>query len=195
MRNIAKKHSIQADKSWGDLYYHVIPELINRLDLKSGIELGVAFGGHAESILEKTKIEKLYGVDYYMESTNSTDNFYWESVPYNQNDYDNMFNFTSNRLLKFGDRFSLIRDKTDSALGRITGDLDFVFIDALHTYEGVLNDLETWYDKIRSGGLISGHDYNHPNFPGVTKAVDEFVLSKKVDLIECDGHVWYFMKH
>ena len=38
--------------------------------------------------------------------------------------------------------------------------LDFIFIDAEHTYEGVKEDLNAWYSKIKQGGLISGHDFN-----------------------------------
>lgn len=49
--------------------------------------------------------------------------------------------------------------------------LDFVFIDADHTFEFVLNDIIAWYPKVKVGGTLAGHDY-HPNHPGVIKAVD-----------------------
>lgn len=195
IRNISKEHSKQSDKSWGDLYYHVIPDLINRMGLKRGVELGIAFGGHSKSILEKTNIEKLYGVDYYKESSDSTDNFYWDMVPYSQQDYDNMYEFTNERLSSFGDRFVMIRNTTSLAYDQVNEIVDFIFIDALHTYEGVLGDLEIWYNKVKPGGLISGHDYDHPNFPGVTVAVDEFADSKGCEIIKCEGHVWYFIKN
>jgi len=194
MRNISLEHSKQADKSWGDLYYHILPELINKMELKKGIELGTAFGGHSESILEKTNIHKLYTIDAYTKFDDSTDNFYWDGIPYDQADYDNMYSFTVERLSKFGDRCMLLKGKTGSSYPQINTPLDFIFIDALHTYDGVLNDLERWYAEIRIGGLISGHDYNHPNFPGVTKAVDEFSGLKNCNIIECEGHIWYFIK-
>jgi hypothetical protein len=194
MRNIAELHSLQADKSWGNLYYHVIPEIINRNKLKRGIELGVAFGGHAEFILKNTGIEKLYGVDYYHKMEGSTDNFYWDGIEYSENDYANLYNFTTNRLSVFKDRFEMIREKTDKSHLLVNEELDFIFIDALHTYDGVLSDLKNWYGKIKEGGIISGHDYNHPNFPGVTRAVDEFCYSLNKKMTVCDGHVWYFVK-
>ena len=50
--------------------------------------------------------------------------------------------------------------------------LDFVFIDATHTYDAVLADLEAWWPKIRYGGVLAGHDY--PAWQGVVDAVDDF---------------------
>jgi hypothetical protein len=49
--------------------------------------------------------------------------------------------------------------------------VDFVFIDACHTNESVLNDLDAWWPKIRPGGLLAGHDYA---WSGVAAAVHEF---------------------
>ena len=53
--------------------------------------------------------------------------------------------------------------------------VQFVYIDALHTYDGVKKDLKLWYPKIKKGGFISGHDYDSKHHPGVKIAVDEFL--------------------
>lgn len=37
--------------------------------------------------------------------------------------------------------------------------LDFVFIDADHSYDEVKKDIECWYPKVKLGGIIAGHDY------------------------------------
>lgn len=37
--------------------------------------------------------------------------------------------------------------------------LDFVFIDAAHDTESVINDIKAWFPKVKSGGYICGHDY------------------------------------
>ena len=50
--------------------------------------------------------------------------------------------------------------------------LDFVFIDALHTYESCRQDIKMWLPKIRNGGMIAGDDYTS-RFPGVVRAVRE----------------------
>ena len=55
--------------------------------------------------------------------------------------------------------------------------LDFVFIDADHSYEAVKEDLLAWVPKVKSGGIVSGHDYyeSHSGKLGVIRAVDEYV--------------------
>ena len=52
--------------------------------------------------------------------------------------------------------------------------LDAVFIDAGHDYQSVKADLQAWWPKVKPGGWIGGHDYGHPTFPDVKRAVDEF---------------------
>lgn len=54
--------------------------------------------------------------------------------------------------------------------------LDFVFIDADHSYEGAKADIRAWRKKVKPGGLLCGHDYENTDFPkfGVTQAVKEF---------------------
>lgn len=40
--------------------------------------------------------------------------------------------------------------------------LDFVYIDADHSYEGCKRDILAWAPKVKSGGILAGHDYyNH----------------------------------
>jgi hypothetical protein len=57
--------------------------------------------------------------------------------------------------------------------------IDFVFIDANHDYDYVKKDIEAWFPKVKTGGVIAGHDY-HKHWKGVVKAVDEFFLEKDV---------------
>ena len=54
------------------------------------------------------------------------------------------------------------------------GAIDFVLIDADHSYQGVRDDLESWCSKVRKGGIICGDDFNDEAFPGVGKALQEF---------------------
>jgi hypothetical protein len=58
-----------------------------------------------------------------------------------------------------------------------------VFIDALHTYEGVRTDIE-WATQNQSP-IIAGHDYS-ARWPGVQRAVDEFFGSQK----QVFGSLW-----
>jgi len=68
--------------------------------------------------------------------------------------------------------------------------IDFLFIDGDHTYKGVRNDLRNWFPKVKSGGIIAGHDYTEPTC-GVKMAVDEFFLFTG---IEVNRSSWVFNK-
>ena len=52
--------------------------------------------------------------------------------------------------------------------------MDFVFVDASHAYEYVLNDSRIALNLLRQGkGIILWHDYNRPEWwPGVLKALN-----------------------
>jgi hypothetical protein len=51
--------------------------------------------------------------------------------------------------------------------------LDFVMIDADHSYEAVIKDIRAWWPKIKPGGLLVGDDLRG-SFPGVRQAITEF---------------------
>lgn len=60
---------------------------------------------------------------------------------------------------------------------------DFIYIDADHTYEAVKSDLESWYPKLKKGGIMSGHDYVEvtTSVPfGVVQAVNEFLKKNNI---------------
>ena len=66
--------------------------------------------------------------------------------------------------------------------------LDFVFIDASHEYQDVLDDINAWLPKVKEGGIIAGHDYG---FGNVNRAVNEFFKGKKFDVAE---DCWIYKK-
>lgn len=51
------------------------------------------------------------------------------------------------------------KDSALSAEDYADGSVDFVFIDADHSYEGVKKDILAWLPKVKKGGVLSGHDY------------------------------------
>jgi predicted O-methyltransferase YrrM len=51
---------------------------------------------------------------------------------------------------------------------------DMIYIDADHSYEGVYNDLKISYTKLKTGGILCGHDYNITLYPQIVAAVGDF---------------------
>lgn len=155
-----------------------------------GAEIGVYKGITARSLLHKLKKLRLYLVDR------------WEAYPPSQQETTNPM--THKPQKHFNDVYRLVRKlqttfphrtkilKMDSieAAKLVTEKLDFVFIDARHDYEGVKADIKAWKGKVKKGGFIMGHDYDHPNHPDVKKAVDEIFP----DITQADDYVWIARK-
>jgi len=38
--------------------------------------------------------------------------------------------------------------------------IDLLYLDGNHSFESVVNDAKLWHEKIKVGGVLSGHDYN-----------------------------------
>lgn len=136
-----------------------------------GAEVGVQQGGLSRRLLQMNPILTLIGVDYwpvgYLVRPDLTAD-HWDASA--QARYRDRF-FTI--LGKFP-RLSLIEKPSVEAANDIKdGSLDFVFIDADHSYEGCLADIAAWSPKVRKGGMISGHDYHQEDYPSVCRAVED----------------------
>ena len=57
--------------------------------------------------------------------------------------------------------------------------LYLVYVDAIHTEQGVRADIELWLPKIKEGGWIAGHDYGNRHHKGVKPALDGFFIPDK----------------
>ncbi|MCE9531545.1 MAG: class I SAM-dependent methyltransferase [Planctomycetes bacterium] len=81
-------------------------------------------------------------------------------------------------------RHILQSDSCEAAESIADGSLDFVFIDADHTYEAVRKDIHAWWPKVRPNGLMSGHDYDARKDKdgrwGVARAVQDFARDHKL---------------
>lgn len=64
------------------------------------------------------------------------------------------------KLLADKEKFKLYRaDSLTIAEFIPDGSLDAAYIDGNHYYKEVLADIEAWYPKVRTGGIIAFHDY------------------------------------
>ncbi|MHA2085889.1 MAG: class I SAM-dependent methyltransferase [Candidatus Thorarchaeota archaeon] len=98
---------------------------------------------------------------------------------------------------------NIIRDESLNAVKQFEdGQLDWVYIDADHSYDAVKADIEAWFPKVRIGGLVSGDDYFDGTLEigefGVKSVVDEFVAKHGYELkFEATKNKlpsWYFVK-
>ena len=81
----------------------------------------------------------------------------------------------------FGERITLIISDSVAA-SRVFGDmsLDWVHLDARHDYESVKADIEAWLPKVKTGGWLSGDDYNSEKWPEVVRAVTDTLPGAKL---------------
>ena len=176
---------------WNE-YYPVMSRLINNFKLKIGCEVGVAFGMHSEFMLNNTAVEKLYSIDPYQHFNGGYD----DPMNLSQETFDMLYYKVKKRLSIFGSRSICLRQKSvDASCFFNSNELDFVFIDANHSYDGVMQDLHAWYDKIRPGGFLVGDDYILL-FPGVIRAVNEFFAHKGIKLHQDyeQPRIWWIQK-
>lgn len=118
-----------------------------------GAEIGVYKGSFSYTILTAANPSKLYLVDPW-----KIDLF--EPLGETQESLDKMHNIVVKRF-KDNPEIEILRETSVDAAPRFADNyFDWVYIDGDHTYEGVLQDILTWFPKVKEGGWICGDDYN-----------------------------------
>jgi len=159
-----------------------------------GAEIGVERGVFSRTICKMGKIKKFYAIDCWETFGN-----YRDHVP--QKRLDSFYETTKKRLAPYN--ATLIKKFSLDAAGDFMDEsLDFVYIDANHSYEEVLKDLEAWSKKVKKGGIVAGHDYvdqkKESSHYSVVQAVNDFV--KKHNISELTVYAkdsspsWKFVK-
>jgi len=139
------------------------------MEFRVGVEVGSLFGDSAELWCSVNPQLKLTCVDPY-------GNYFGRR---RQSEHDAVYQATRERLSKFN--VTMVRKTSFDAVGDFqNGSLDFVHIDADHSFDGVIVDLVTWAPKVRKGGLIFLHDYFSLKWKGATQAIDAYVLAHRI---------------
>lgn len=133
-------------------------------------EIGVAEGRFSKTILSWGMVEKLYLVDAWQQLPQAGDGGYAQE-------------WHTNNLKEVHERIEGNEDKviilqglsTDMAANIPDNSLDMVYIDANHSYDGCLKDLNAYYPKVKINGFICGHDILNESY-GVRKAVEQFCI-------------------
>lgn len=163
----------------------------------TGAEIGVYEGRFSEYMLRRLPQLTLYMVDPW--TAVPPDSRYAQSgdavALLSQAEFDEAKRTTERRTAFAADRRRIINTTSVEAAARLDAMLDFVFIDADHSYEGVRDDLHLWAAKVRPGGVVSGHDMDaHPDW-GVRRAVEEYIAIMCPDaaLQTGDEFTWMFI--
>jgi hypothetical protein len=148
-----------------------------------GVEVGVRDGGNAAAICAIVPGVSLLAVDPY-ESTGDDGDWQGHGAPPDQHaEYEAK---ARARLKPFDVRFMRMTS-AEAALAVEDRSLDFAHIDGNHSFDYVMEDLILWSRRVRSGGIISAHDYvrwqahRRATPGGVTTAVDAFVRGNRID--------------
>lgn len=144
-----------------------LPGYLNCLGLAGeGVEVGTHRGHYAKMILRLWKGKKLYCVDPW---TNPPG--YEEQAKYLTGKGDRLKDLEEahSRLGPFvaEGRAVLLQATSQEALSQFTnGTLDFVYLDGDHRTEQVYLDLCEWWEKVKPGGVLAGHDVVCPGAEG-----------------------------
>ncbi len=142
------------------------------LEFTKGAEIGVAEGYFSEAMFQAIPNLKLYCIDIWQPYHGNR----WSGSTERNNHH---FKTASERLSKYNAH--IIREMSMDAVKRFEdGSLDFVYIDANHSFDYVMQDLNEWSKKVRVGGIVSGDDYYDFRKAGVIEAVDAYTKAHEI---------------
>jgi hypothetical protein len=163
--------------------------IIRELNFKVGAEIGTEHGFYAAKICEANPQAKLYCIDPYLVVP------YYEG--YKDQEQINEHFVVAQRRLKGKNHEFIKKLSMDAVKDFEPNSLDFVFIDANHYFEWVVNDVIYWSRKVKPGGIVYGHDYSDQFH--VKQAVNAYMSAYKVNpwfifkkkgLVDC----WMFVR-
>ncbi len=179
------------------MYWDVIVNVLKNRPHAVGAEIGIFKGFFAKEILTKLPgIKQYYCVDPWQHYDE-----YTEILRPQSNEIlvkpEKAFQIFCNKIKPFADKVIIIREMSQDGLLHVPDkSLDFVFIDANHTYEYAKPDIVGWSKKVKQGGIIAGHDFSDLQYRGkrkvpfgVERAVRELIPKFRVE-----GNTWYSEK-
>lgn len=149
------------------------------------MEIGVFKGDFSKFILTSLNPKELHLVDPFeglmMSGDKDGENIIYTDLSIEYQNLKNFFHNDNRVIIHKGYSKTILNQFPDNYF-------DLIYIDGNHSYAGVSIDLELGYQKIKNGGLLSGHDYTI-KFPGCVRAVNDFCLkfNQKIKLLTEDG--------
>jgi hypothetical protein len=148
---------------------------------KRCVEVGVFEAEYSKEIIARNPKE-LYLIDPWLHQ--SIEVYPDDHSNRIKHDFNSIYNYVCSKFSE-DKRVTIIRGYSFFEASKFENEsLDFVYIDAIHTFESCLCDVVSWYPKVRPGGWLCGHDYTG-KFLGVKCAVDAFcrIANKEINLL------------
>ena len=134
---------------------YFLERMIRENQYKIGAELGVQYGFTYCHLIETFDDLTMLGVDTWSAKHEMNLPISDTGESLNKEMYCYLLEWSKD----YGDRVNLIRDYTTEAVKTVPdGSLDFVFVDAGHSFDCAATDIKEWTPKVRSGGMVAGHD-------------------------------------
>lgn len=126
------------------------------------VEIGSYLGASScfISLGAKNKNNKLYCVDT------------WQNDAMTEGKRETFDVFVENTS-DFSEIIQPLRGKSDHVAARFDKQIDFIFFDGDHSYDGIKTDWEQWSPKLKSGAVVIFHDWGWAE--GVVKVINEDV--------------------
>jgi len=155
-----------------------------------GAEIGVHRGGFAAELINNVQPRKFHLIDpwHYEPSVEYKNSWYGGVAKGKQEEMDVRYKCVQQRFSQeiASGQVEINRGFSDVVSSQFAADyFDWVYIDGNHLYEFVKKDLESYFSKLKRGGLLIGDDYGTKGWwnDGVTKAVDEFAKRSDIETI------------
>jgi len=163
-----------------------------------GAEVGVWRGKLSKQLLDSLPNLTLHMVDLWR-PWEAKDEAYRLGVDITQHiseiEFEQIYQQVKALVEPFSGRVVISRNDSVQVAATYNDDyFDFVFIDAEHSEAALILDIAAWYPKVKSDGWLCGHDYQHKDFPGVTKAVDAFAENINAVVKKVDYSCWFIRK-
>lgn len=160
---------IEGSFTFQPFYERMVMRFNNATFVEIGSWQGQSIMYLAERVKELNKKIKLYTIDIFTVGEQQNDGVVHHT---GEDFYQNYLN----NIEPLKDYITTIRGSSHDVHTQFENEsIDFLFIDGDHSTEAVYKDLTLWYPKVKSGGIISGHDYTWVD-GRVKLAVDRFFL-------------------
>jgi len=181
----------EKDASWNSFKrqkerYQIISQYLGKKS--TGAEIGVYKGGFGEFLLPHCK--KLYLVDpwYRMKP-------YWGIISPENSAVDALINILSIYKKEINEgRVEVVIDYSTQFLNSLQDEsLDWVYLDASHSYESTLSEIQGAIRVIKNGGYLFGDDYDpDPNSfqNGVFRAVNRTLEQLNTKFVVNESRQW-----